>query len=141
MLNRTAVGAVKKVGLPPSWGVIVTLLPTAPLEGENTGTSGQVPAAPVVKLKVAESPDVLWTRTVVAVLAASVGLVGRLTSAWVSASMKATVPAWSVPPWVNVTDVIGPPFATVWKFVPVSVASQPGLGEVGRMAVIVGTAA
>jgi hypothetical protein len=113
VLNLTAVGAVVKVP-PPACGVIVTLVPTAPLLGVPfVGTSGHVPAAPVVKAKVAESPDVLWTFTVVAVPAASVGEVGRPTSAWVSASTDTNVPTWSVPAWLNVTDVMGPPFATV----------------------------
>jgi hypothetical protein len=140
VLNLTAVGAVPKLGLPPPVGVIVTLVPTAPLVGVNVGTSGQVPAGPVVKLKVAESPDVLCTRTVVAVL--TVSPPGSPTSAWVSASTLTNVPATAAAGgcW-NVTDVMGPPFAASWKFVPVSVAWHPGLGEVGRIAVMVGTAA
>jgi hypothetical protein len=84
VLNLTAVGAVVKVPLP--CGVIVTLLPTAPLLGVNVGTSGHMPAAaPVVKAKVAESPDVLWTFTVVAALGASAP--GTVASSWVSASI------------------------------------------------------
>jgi hypothetical protein len=107
VLNLTAVGAVTK--LP----VIVTVLPIAPLVGVNAGTPGHVADAPVVNAKVAESPVVLCTRTVVKVLGASAGVVMRPTSAWVSASTETNVPVL-FEPWLNVTDVMGPPFATVW---------------------------
>ena len=60
VLNLTAVGAVTKVAPPPPAGVIVTLVPTAPLLGVPlSGASGHVAAPeddPVVNVKGAESP-------------------------------------------------------------------------------------
>ena len=67
VLNLTAVGAVTKLGLPPPVGVIVTLVPTAPVLGVPfVGVSGQLPsAAPVVNVKATEGPEVFVRKTVV----------------------------------------------------------------------------
>jgi len=110
VLNLTKFGALVKVPL------MVTVVPTAPLVGENVGTPGQVldgpVSGPVVKVKAAESPELLCRTTVVEVAPASVP--GRPTSSWVSASIVPNVPAVVVAPWWNVTVVTGPPLATSW---------------------------
>jgi len=128
VLKRTWVGAVVKVP------VIVTVEPTKPLAGEKAGTPGQVVAAVVEYVKAAEGPVVLVTTTLFEPVPVATGIV---TSSWVSASMVRPVP--SVPP--NSTRFAGPPFATVWKFVPVTVTSHPRSASLGVTAVTVGIAA
>jgi hypothetical protein len=128
VLKRTWVGAVTKAPL------IVTVEPTKPVAGVKVGTPGQVAAAEVVYANGLESPSVLVTMTGFDPARAAGGTV---TSNWVSASIVRPVPA--VPP--NVTALAGPPFATVWKFVPVIVTSHPKAALVGVTAVMVGTAA
>jgi hypothetical protein len=114
VLNLTAVGAVTKVAAPPPAGVIVTLVPTAPVLGVPfVGTSGQLPsAAPVVNVKAAEGPVLFVRKTVVDALLLSEP--GMSTWSWVSASMSpaaiASVTGGLGACW-NVAWVTGPPFA------------------------------
>jgi hypothetical protein len=128
VLKRTPVTVALNVPL------IVTVEPTMPLVGEGVGTPGQVAAAVVEYVNAAELPVVLCTTTSLLPTRASGGTV---TSSWVSASMVRAVP--EVPP--NVTSSAGPPFATVWKFVPVTVTSHPRAAFAGVTAVTVGIAA
>ena len=129
VLKRTPVTVALNVPL------IVTVEPTMPLAGEGVGASGQVAAAVVEYVKAGvELPVVLCTTTSLEPVPAPGGTV---TSSWVSASMVRLVP--DVPP--NVTSSAGPPFATVWKFVPVTVTSHPRAALAGVTAVTVGIAA
>ena len=128
VLKRTWVGAVVKVPL------IVTVVPTKPVAGVKVGTPGQVAAAAVVYADGAEIPSLFVTSTGFDPVPVAIGIA---TSSWVSASMVRPVPL--VPP--NSTRVAGPPFATVWKFVPVTVTSHPRAAVLGVTAVTVGTAA
>jgi hypothetical protein len=128
VLKRTWVGAVVKVPL------IVTVDPTKPLAGEKVGTPGQVAAAVVEYVNALEGPVVLVTTTLLPPTPAATGTV---TSSWVSASMVRPDPL--SPP--NETALAGPPFATVWKFVPVTVTSHPRAALLGVTAVTVGIAA
>ena len=130
VLNRTPVGAVVKVVAV----VIVTVEPTKPVAGEKVGTPGQVATAEVVYANDEESPVVLCTTTGFEPTPAPAGTVA---SSWVSESIETGAPP-SVP---KSTLVAGPPFATVWKFVPVTVTSHPRAALVGVTAVTVGTAA
>jgi len=129
VLKRTPVTVALNVPL------IVTVEPTMPLVGEGVGASGQVAAA-VVEYPNAgvESPVVLVTTTLFTPMPAPAGIV---TSSCVSASMVRPVPL-SLP---NATLLAGPPFATVWKFVPVTVTSHPRAALAGVTAVTVGIAA
>ena len=128
VLKRTWVGAVVKVPL------IVTVDPTKPLAGVNVGTPGQTgPAAVVEYVNGAELPVTFSTTT----LLDPPPTAGTVTSSWVSASMVRPVP--EVPP--NLTSLAGPPFATVWKFDPVTVTWHPTAALLGVTAVTVGIAA
>jgi hypothetical protein len=129
VLKRTWVGAVVNVPL------IVTVEPTKPVAGEKVGTPGQVAAAVVEYVNAGvESPVALVTTTLFEPVPVATAIV---TSSWVSASMVRPVPG--VPP--NSTAEAGPPFATVWKFVPVTVTSHPRAALLGVTAVTVGIAA
>jgi len=131
VLKRTPIGAVVKLPL------IVTVEPTKPAAGEKVGTPGQMGPAAVVEYVNAgvELPSALCTTT----LFDPPPTAGTVTSSWVSASMVRPVPG--VAPAPNFTASAGPPFATVWKFVPVTVTSHPTAALLGVTAVTVGIAA
>jgi hypothetical protein len=129
VLKRTWVGAVVNVPL------IVTVVPTKPAAGEKVGMPGQVAAAVVEYVNAGVELPVVFSTTTSFDPTRAAG--GTVTSNWVSASMVRPVP--EVPP--NRTSLAGPPFATVWKFVPVTVTSHPRAALLGVTAVTVGTAA
>jgi len=129
VLKRTPVTVALNVPL------IVTVEPTMPLVGEGVGASGQVAAAVVEYVNAGVELPVVFSTTTSLLPTRAAG--GTVTSSWVSASMVRPVP--EVPP--NRTSLAGPPFATVWKFVPVTVTSHPRAAFAGVTAVTVGIAA
>ena len=116
--------------------LIVTVEPTKPAAGEKVGTPGQVAAAVVEYVNAGvESPVGVVHDDIVRPSASR----SRDRDFELGVGIDVKARPWSRAP--NLTALAGPPFATVWKFVPVTVTSHPRAASLGVTAVTVGIAA